>query len=188
MLIIHYTDNVIDQLMAFTEAFCIRHQLPYKQTPDHYRELAWSVYQEELKVRMVWANMYQSEVQNEGNFKWVTNGGLDVRGVETMLCYVLPWWVPGAHAGLDVHELNELEITPEFYQLHHRYVREVLDVVTDDAERFLNGTVGEVTWRIWVLRDIDGCLGLVKGRDYRVVDWERRKANGEFNEYGTFKH
>lgn len=128
-------------------------------------------------MRMRWTGIHGDFDRDVANFENITNGGVKLRGVEPMLCYVLPWWVPGCYDGLDVHELAEHGMSPAFYDLHHRFIDEVLDPVMHDAEHFLNAKVGEVTWHIWILREYDGCLVLVKGRDYRIVDWERRMRN-----------
>lgn len=57
----------------------------------------------------------------------------------------------------------------------------VIDHVWLTIDSMIGDTVGSETWTIWHIRKIGSDLLLEKGEDYRVVDWERRMASGEWS-------
>jgi hypothetical protein len=62
------------------------------------------------------------------------------------------------------------------------------DVIHDIEARISSQVYHDIpadTWDIWSVKKLGHDLFLIKGQDYRVYDWERRMASGEWKDEKT---
>jgi len=83
----------------------------------------------------------------------------------------------------DIHQTNELALlawTERYPEIRKRVIT-VLDDMDLAIEDIINRHVGVDTWVVWSIVDIGRDKMLVEGEDYRVTDWKRRMASGEWS-------
>jgi len=62
------------------------------------------------------------------------------------------------------------------------FVNEVIDPLEDELSAWLSNYMSGAGWHVWTVEEIGSDLVLSKGEDYRVLDWERRMASGEWKQ------
>ena len=84
----------------------------------------------------------------------------------------LSWWDVNLLA-INGEEGSHEMFCQDFYS-------EILDPHLMRIDNFLDQYIGHSTWLVWYMRDIGGDIVLEQGTDYRILDWERRMASGEW--------
>ncbi len=122
-------------------------------------------------------------------------------GLETTLCGLFPWWcnkpthscqavigeevVLGGHTRAIVETVTFKETFIGKDELSRvRFSGMYYDHVIADVEEILHNTlkayIPNKTWTVWFHRCIGETVVLEPGDDFRVIDWERRMASGEW--------
>lgn len=70
-------------------------------------------------------------------------------------------------------------VNPNVEFSNHFYV-DVLDRIEMRIHDLITQVIPDRTWDIWSMKRVGRTLYLVKGSDYRVMDWERRMKSGEW--------
>ena len=60
------------------------------------------------------------------------------------------------------------------------FLRFVMFPLEESIERWIQSAIPKKTWRLWTVRALGRDLCLEQGEDFRVLDWERRTASGEW--------
>ena len=60
------------------------------------------------------------------------------------------------------------------------FLKTVIEPLNDSIEEWIKTSIPEPTWRVWSIRTLGRDLCLEQGEDFRVLDWERRMASGEW--------
>lgn len=60
------------------------------------------------------------------------------------------------------------------------YYVDVLDKVECRVMDMVFEIIPDMTWDVWSMRMLGKDIAIMKGPDYRVLDWERRIASGEW--------
>lgn len=64
-------------------------------------------------------------------------------------------------------------------QASGQFYMEALEEELTAVRHWVASTVPKETWNIWFVRHLHGCVHLERGRDYRVVEYERLVETGK---------
>lgn len=78
---------------------------------------------------------------------------------------------------------NAYKTNPMFQDIHDLYVTEILDHVEVRIHEVMDTFLPDRTWDVWYMTKFGKDLMIVRGQDYRVLDWERRMASGQWKDY-----
>lgn len=74
-----------------------------------------------------------------------------------------PWW----------DDMGEEPISDSFYT-------QVLDELEIEVQEWVQRLIPDSTWLVWYVRALGPDIILEKGEDFRVLDWHRRMATGDW--------
>lgn len=95
--------------------------------------------------------------------RWATNDEVSLPYLDS----VLDWW--------DSRQLNSNSAN-----VCQKVYCDIFDKYLVGLEQFLDHFVGRDSWIVWYTRDIGGDVVIEQGTDFRILDWERRMASGEW--------
>lgn len=69
---------------------------------------------------------------------------------------------------------------PQMHRRHRDFMRCVIAPLQSAIETWVQKAIPEQTWSVWTIRDLSLDLVLEQGKDFRILDWEKRMASGQW--------
>lgn len=158
----NYISTMITALKTAVQQYGLRHPLKLLglksfECPAH---AGFNIPKSFLVVRAILSDALEQQLT------WVQKGGNDCSNLEHVLTH-------------ECH-FNFTDIGPQTHKRHRDFMREVIAPLQTAVEDWVKKIIPERTWSVWTIRDLSFDLVLEQGKDFRILDWEKRMASGQW--------